>query len=312
MNSENKSQNSLARPFLKWAGGKTQLIPSIEAALPKKILSEHFTYIEPFVGSGAVLFWVLNKFPNVKKAVINDVNSDLINTYKSIATTPLELIKVLKELQHDYHALKENEEEQNDYYLSIREIYNARDADKITQAALFIFLNKTGFNGIYRVNAKNFYNVPKGSNVTPTICDEANLMEVSQALKKVEILEGDYQQTLTYADNNSFFYFDPPYKPLSETSSFNSYTKIGFNDDEQVRLKDFCAALDKKGIAWMLSNSDVKGKNPEDNFFDDLYSTFNVNRVLARRNLNAHPDKRGLLNELLITNYTYEQALQTA
>lgn len=303
MNSDRKPSNSIAKPFLKWAGGKTQLIPSIEAALPKKILSEDFTYIEPFVGSGAVLFWVLNNFPNVKKAVINDVNGDLINTYRTIANSPLDLIKVLKELQDDYHSLKDNEEEQNDYYLSIREIYNARDADKITHAALFIFLNKTGFNGIYRVNAKNLYNVPKGSSTTPPICDEANLLAVSSALQKVEILEGDYQETLKYSTSNSFFYFDPPYKPLSETSSFNSYTKIGFNDDEQVRLKNFCADLDKKGIAWMLSNSDVKGKNPSDEFFDDLYGGFNVNRVLARRNLNAHGDKRGQLNELLITNY---------
>lgn len=306
MKPEENQQNITARPFLKWAGGKTQLIPSIEAALPKKLLNSDFTYIEPFVGSGAVLFWVLNNFPNVKKAIINDVNGDLINTYRTIANNPLELIKILKELQHDYHALKENEEEQNDYYLSIREIYNARDADKITQAALFIFLNKTGFNGIYRVNGKNFYNVPKGSNVTPTICDEANLLAVSKALQKVEILEGDYQETLKYAEKNSFFYFDPPYKPLSETSSFNSYTKGGFNDNEQVRLKDFCDALDKKQIAWMLSNSDVKGKNPEDDFFDELYNGFYVNRVLARRSVNSNPEKRGQLNELLITNYSHE------
>lgn len=299
----NTKVTSVAKPFLKWAGGKTQLINSIEEALPKNLFVEEFTYIEPFVGSGAVLFWILNNFPNLKKAVINDVNSDLINTYRTIAKSPKELISVLKEIQSEYHSLQNDLETQNDCYILLREFYNTREADKVTQAALFIFLNKAGFNGIYRVNGKNLYNVPKGSSATPPICDEINILAVSAALQKVEILEGDYHQTLNYATEKSFFYFDPPYKPLSQTSSFNSYTKAEFNDDEQIRLKRFCNHLDKEGHSWMLSNSDVRGNDPSNDFFDELYNEFIIKRVLARRSVNSNPEKRGLLSELLITNY---------
>ncbi|MBL7918276.1 MAG: Dam family site-specific DNA-(adenine-N6)-methyltransferase, partial [Bacteroidia bacterium] len=189
---------------------------------------------------------------------------------------------------------------------------NMRSADNTTQAALFIFLNRTCFNGLYRVNSKNLFNVPMGSYKAPTICDEQNILAVSNALQKVEILNGDFTQTLNYATNNTFFYFDPPYKPLSQTSSFNSYSKDEFNDGEQIRLRDFCNKLDGLKHKWMLSNSDVKGKDVNDDFFDDIYSSFNISRVKARRNINANAEKRGELNELLITNYSYEQALQTA
>lgn len=302
----------IARPFLKWAGGKTQLIDEIEKVLPKDIINKKFTYIEPFVGSGAVLFWMLERFPKMEKAVINDINSDLINTYRVIANDAKNLINILQDLHTEYHLLAGIEDKQKENYLAKRDLYNSRNSDKTTQAALFIYLNKTGFNGIYRVNSNNFYNVPKGSSTTPPICDKENLLAVNEALQKVEILEGDYQNTLDKATENTLFYFDPPYKPLSETSSFTSYTKENFNDYEQIRLKEFCTLLVQKGHKWILSNSDLKGKNIEDNFFDELYQDFNINRVMARRNLNAHGDKRGKLSELLITNYNYEQALQTA
>lgn len=302
----------MAKPFLKWAGGKTQLLSSIKQSLHPSILKNSFTYIEPFVGSGAVLFWMLNNFPKIKKAVINDINSDLINTYKTIASNPIELISILKDLQSDFHSLQNNEEEKKAYYYKNREFYNMRSADNTTQAALFIFLNRTCFNGLYRVNSKNLFNVPMGSYKAPTICDEQNILAVSNALQKVEILNGDFVQTLNYATNNTFFYFDPPYKPLSQTSSFNSYSKDEFNDSEQIRLRDFCNQLDSLKHKWMLSNSDVKGKDVNDDFFDDIYSSFNISRVKARRNINANAEKRGELNELLITNYSYEQALQTA
>lgn len=304
--------NKVAKPFLKWAGGKTQLITEIERSLPYEITNKKFTYIEPFVGSGAVLFWMLNNFPNLEKAVINDINSDLINTYKIIASKPKELISVLKVLQNEYHDLAEKQELQKEYYYNIREFYNTRSAEKSKQAAYFIFLNKSGFNGIYRVNRNNLYNVPKGSSTKPPICDEQNILLVSKVLQKVEILCGDYENTLIEATSNSFFYFDPPYKPLSETSSFNSYAKDDFNDEEQIRLRNFCTKLEKLGHKWMLSNSDVKSKNNNDDFFDKLFEEYKIERVMARRSLNAHGDKRGKLNELLITNYNYEQALQTA
>ncbi|MDY3548739.1 DNA adenine methylase [Riemerella anatipestifer] len=294
--------NKIPKPFLKWAGGKTQLISDIERMLPMDIVRNKFTYIEPFVGSGAVLFWMINNFPDLEKAVINDINEDLINTYRVIASRPKELISILEILQNEYHALEEYEEDKKVYYYQKRELYNRREEEQSIQAALFIFLNRTCFNGLYRVNKKNEYNVPIGRYKKPTICDKENILAVSNALQKVEILCGDYEQTLDWADGNSLFYFDPPYKPLSETSSFNSYAKDEFDDEEQIRLKKFCSKLDGLHHTWLLSNSDVKGKNENDNFFDDLYSDFNIQRVEAKRNINANPDKRGKLTELLITN----------
>lgn len=297
----------IAKPFLKWAGGKTQLINDIEKALPNDISKDKFTYIEPFVGSGAILFWMLNNFPSLKKAVINDINEDLINTYRTIASRPKELISILQILQNEFHGLEGQDEAKKEYYYSKRELYNTRKEEQSGQAALFIFLNRTCFNGLYRVNRKNEYNVPMGSYKRPTICDNENILAVSQALQKVEILCGDYEVTLNHADENTLFYFDPPYKPLSETSSFNSYAKDEFNDQEQIRLRDFCHRLDTLNHNWILSNSDVKGKDENDNFFDDLYSDFNIQRVDARRSINANPEKRGALKELLITNQAISQ-----
>jgi DNA adenine methylase len=301
------TEKKVAKPFLKWAGGKTQLINDIEKTLPKDIYNNKFTFIEPFVGSGAVLFWMLNNFPNLKQAVINDINEDLINTYKTIATKPKELISILQILQDEFHGLEGKDEQKKEYYYSKRELYNNRKEERSGQAALFIFLNRTCFNGLYRVNRKNEYNVPMGSYKRPTICDRENILAVSQALQKVEILCGDYEETLNLADKNTLFYFDPPYKPLSETSSFNSYSKDEFNDAEQIRLRDFCQKLNVLNHTWILSNSDVKGKNENDNFFDDLYSDFNIQRVDARRSINANPEKRGSLKELLITNQITNQ-----
>ena len=293
-----------SKPFLKWAGGKTQLINDIQKALPKEFIKHKFNYIEPFVGSGAVLFWMLNNFPKIEKAIINDINSDLTNTYKEIAKNPKELISILEQFQNEYHFLENNSENKKDYYLNKRENFNSRKFSNTEQAALFIFLNRTCFNGLYRVNRNNKFNVPIGSYKKPTICDVENILAVSESLKKVEILTGDYQQTLELAERPALFYFDPPYKPLSKTSSFNSYSKDDFNDDEQIRLRDFCKKLDSLNHYWILSNSDLKSKNIEDNFFDDLYSDFNIQRVKAKRSINANPEKRGKLTELLITNRT--------
>ena len=303
--------DKIAKPFLKWAGGKTQLITEIEKSLPYEITNEKFTYIEPFVGSGAVLFWMLNNFPKLEKAVINDINEDLINTYKTIASKPKELISILQQLQNEFHSLENKPEEKKEYYYQKRELYNTRKEEQSGQAALFIFLNRTCFNGLYRVNRKNEYNVPMGSYKKPTICDDKNILAVSNALQKVEILCGDYENTLNEASSNSFFYFDPPYKPLSNTSSFNSYAKDEFNDEEQIRLRNFCSKLEKLGYKWMLSNSDVKSES-DDNFFEELYRSFFIKRVKARRSINANPDKRGELNELLITNYSDEQIVSVA
>lgn len=282
--------NRRPKPFLKWAGGKTQLISEIEKSLPSEIICENFTYLEPFVGSGAVLFWMLNNFPFMEKAVINDINEDLVNTYRTIASNPLELISILEILQNEFHGLEGKDDEKKAYYYQKRDLYNARKNEQCGQAALFFFLNRTCFNGLYRVNRKNEYNVPMGSYKRPTICDKNNLLAVSQALQKVEILCGDYENTIKKATENSFFYFDPPYKPLSNTSSFNSYAKDEFNDEQQIRLRDFCVKVEKIGHKWMLSNSDVKGENENDNFFDGLYYDFNIQIDAKRQSINASPE----------------------
>ena len=294
--------NRIAKPFLKWAGGKTQLIEQIKQQLPDTIKTDKFTYIEPFVGSGAVLFWMLEEYPNLEKAIINDINEDLTNAYLTIKHNVRELIDILKVWEVEYHSLTEDEEAKKEYYYEKRSLFNTRASDQTTHSAIFIFLNRTCFNGLYRVNRKNEFNVPIGSYKKPQICNEENLLAVSEVLQKVEILNGDFSKTKHHADENTFFYFDPPYKPLSETSSFNSYSKDEFNDAEQIRLKEFCDLLDSQNHKWILSNSDVKGKDINNNFFDELYAAFNIVRVNARRSINANPSKRGKLTELLISN----------
>lgn len=292
----------IAKPFLKWAGGKSQLLGDIEKALPAHLFQTSFTYIEPFVGSGAVLFWMLANFPNIKKAVINDINDDLINTYKIIATKPNELIRLLQIIQTEFHSLESDENNKKTYYYEKRKLFNSRKSDNTLQAALFIFLNRTCFNGLYRVNRKNQFNVPMGSYKKPSICDSDNILAVSRALQKVEILCGDFEQTLEHAEDVTLFYFDPPYKPLSQTSSFNSYAKADFNDSEQIRLRDFCEELNRLNYSWILSNSDTKYTDPDNEFFDALYADFTIKRVEAKRRINSNAQKRGKLTELLISN----------
>lgn len=297
-----KSKLANAKPFLKWAGGKTQLINVIEEKIPFK-QNAKFNYIEPFVGSGAVFFWILSKYPNIKKAVINDVNADLINSYRTIRDNVSYLIDLLKTYELEYNACEFGSDKRKEYFYTKRAEFNTRTKDETSQTALFIFLNRTCFNGLYRVNRNNSFNVPQGSYKKPQICNSENLQAVSHLLQKVEILNTDYTETQKYAGENSLFYFDPPYKPISKTSSFNSYAKDNFNDDEQKRLKLFCDQLHMSGSNWILSNSDVKSANPDDIFFDVLYADYHINRVYAKRSINSVPEKRGLLSELLITNF---------
>ncbi len=295
-----------AKPFIKWVGGKTQLLGNIEKALPENFSQQkNLTYIEPFVGGGAVLFWILQQYPNIKKAVINDINPDLTKAYKTIKETPSELIKILQVIQDEYLPL--DEEKRKEYFLDKRERFNTKALDPVENTALFIFLNRTCFNGLYRVNRKGLFNVPFGRYANPKICDEQTIFADSEILQKVKILTGDFEDTLKYATSNSFFYFDPPYKPLSKTSNFNSYSKKDFNDSEQIRLSNFCKKINLLGHNFILSNSDVKGKNPDDNFFDDLYEQFSIKRVFATRMVNSNAERRGKLTELLITNYLSEE-----
>ena len=293
-----------AKPFIKWAGGKTQLLADIERNLPADFSTKEVTYVEPFVGGGSVVFWMLQNFPNIKKAVINDINSKLINVYHIIKHNPKELIDSLHLIEDEY--LPKNHDERTAYFMEQRRRFNDEILSNVDQAAIFIFLNRTCFNGLYRENAKGKFNVPHGRYAHPTICDEATIMADSEVLQKVEIMCGDFAATEIYAGADTLYYFDPPYKPLSDTSSFNTYVKEPFDDKEQIRLRDFCNIITQKGSRFILSNSDVKGKNPADNFFDDLYSEYNINRVFATRMVNANPDKRGKLTELMISNIRHK------
>jgi DNA adenine methylase len=292
-----------AKPFLKWAGGKTQLIPDIIFLINSQISQDcEFNYIEPFVGGGAVLFSVLNNFSNVQKVIINDINPDLVMAYNVIKTNVKELIVKLKKIQQDFYGLK-NLEDQQKFFLEKRLEFNSRDCcDPIEKTVLLLFLNKTCFNGLYRVNSKGLFNVPFGKYLKPVICNEENLLAVNYHLQKVTILQGDFGQTLDYANNNTLFYFDPPYKPIKKTSAFTSYTKEDFNDEDQRRLKQFIDRINQAGYKFILSNSDLKNFDPDNNFFDNLYENYNIQRVKARRSINSKGNYRGEIFELLINN----------
>ena len=296
-------QHPKAKPFIKWVGGKNQLIPTFEGLLPSKIdQMENMTYIEPFIGGGAMLFYMLQRFENIKYAVINDLNPDLIKAYKTIKKNPEALIQNLSLIERDYLEINE-EEKRKEFFLSVRKRFNKGDMSDVDNTTMLMFLNRTCFNGLYRVNSKGEFNVPFGKYKNPTICDPNTIYADSEILQKVEIISGDFEQTEQYVSENTFVYFDPPYRPLDATSSFNSYAKEAFNDDEQIRLKKYFDRLSAKNCLMMLSNSDCKGRNPEDTFFDDLYKDYIIERVYASRSVNANPEKRGKLTELLIRNY---------
>lgn len=290
-----------AKPFVKWAGGKTQLLGEIEKSLPDNFASiEDVVYVEPFVGGGAVLFWLLQRYSNISRAIINDINSDLINVYSVVKVSPDKLVRELQQFESAYIRL--GARERKDYYAEQRSLFNEKSASKEVMAALFVFLNRTCFNGLYRVNAKGAFNVPHGKYANPKICDERNIWAVSELLQRVEILCGDFSETLEYASNKSLFYIDPPYKPLTETSSFTSYAKEGFNDEEQIRLGRFCMEISKRRAMFVASNSDPQEMNPQDDFFYRVYDTFNIRKVQASRMINANPSGRGKLFEIMITN----------
>ena len=292
-----------AKPFLKWAGGKGKLLSQLSEHLPKRISEEPFTYIEPFVGGGAMLFYMLQHFSNIKKVVINDVNGDLILAYKTIKDDVESLIESLNNLEKKYYSI--DAEKRSDMYYDIREQYNQHQGESVARVSQLIFLNKTCFNGLYRVNSKGFFNVPFGRYVNPTICNADVLRADSMVLKSanIEICQGDFCEVIKQIDGLTFVYMDPPYRPLDATSSFTAYAKGDFNDDDQRKLASFCNMLSEKECLWMQSNSDCSAKNPEDTFFEDLYNQYIINRVYASRSINANASKRGRLTELLIKNY---------
>lgn len=298
-NLDENNKKNVTKPFLKWAGGKGQLIKQIRTYYP---FSKSVTkYVEPFVGGGAVLFDVLNNF-DLEEIYLNDINEDLINTYSCVRDHLEDLLVLLKQYQVEYSQL--NDEERKKYYLSKRTLYNDKvSVSKLEQAGLLIFLNKTCFNGLYRVNRNGAFNVPIGRYKNPLICNEENLRLVSKKLQKTKIFCMDYKKTITFIDKNSFVYIDPPYRPLSETASFTSYVNNEFNDKDQKELAGYLNEINRKGAKFLLSNSDPKNINEEDNFFDELYAQYRINRIEAVRMINCKSEARGKISELLISNY---------
>ena len=290
------------KPFVKWVGGKGQLIEEIEKMLPsdgEKVLTK---YAEPMVGGGALLFNVLSRY-QFDELYISDINPELINAYIAIKQNVEALIKRLNEMQMTFLPLDENGRKY--YYYNVRDKFNTvklSDSTSAEKAAYFIFLNKTCFNGLYRVNRKGLFNVPMGSYKNPTICDADNLRNIHEALQNVTIVCGDYSQSQSFIDSETFVYLDPPYRPISGTSAFTSYNSDAFDDNEQIRLAKFIDEINAAGAKIVLSNSDPKNVNEEDNFFDNLYKNYKINRVEASRAINSKGDKRGKINELLICN----------
>ena len=301
----------MAKPFIKWVGGKKRLLDTFEMLLPNDLENmENITYIEPFVGGGAMLFFMLQKFNNISKVIINDINSDLIKAYNVIKTEPDKIIMSLEQIKREYFKLS-TEQKRKDFYLESREIYNNKTLSDIENTMYFIFLNRTCFNGLYRVNSKGIFNVPFGRYSNPKICDPETIYSDSILLQKVQMINSDFEQTEKFITKDTFVYFDPPYRPLDATSSFNSYAKEAFNDEEQIRLKEYYDRLSKKGCLLMLSNSDGRGRNPDDTFFYDLYDKYDIQRVYTSRSVSANPCKRGKLSELLIRNYDNNTASQS-
>ena len=269
---------------------------------------ENLTYIEPFVGGGAVYFSLFPS-PNISKSILIDNNLSLIITYNVIKTRVNELITILDGIEQKYNNI--SEEAQSIYFYETRDKFNLLIKDVsgdvfseqwLWVAAFFIFLNKTCFNGLYRVNSQGEFNVPRGSYNNPTICDAENLFHVHKALEKAIIMHGDFEKAKEYINSSTFVYLDPPYRPL-KTSSFTSYTKNDFDDTEQIRLANFCRQIHKLGGKFLLSNSDPKNIDPDDNFFEELYNGFNIEHIDARRNINSNGNERGTVTELLIMNY---------
>jgi len=268
----------MAKPFVKWAGGKSQLLAAIRHMYPAELGQRINRYCEPFVGGGAVLFDILNRYA-VDEVYINDVNEELINTYKIIQSDVQQLIGLLEIMQDEFSPLET--EERREYYAEKRHLFNrlkteGKEETALTRAALLLFLNKTCFNGLYRVNGSGLFNVPIGAYKNPLICDKDNLLQVHHALRQVSIHCGDYARCMDFINNETFVYIDPPYRPLSATSSFKSYNASDFNDGEQIRLADFVKRLDSMGAKIIVSNSDPKNTDATDSFFDDLYEPLSI------------------------------------
>lgn len=295
----------MAKPFLKWAGGKRQLIGELHPRLPPSI-ADLKTYCEPFLGGGAFLFHMLTEF-NFDEVHASDINPELILCYKRIKQTPSKVFDHLHNLISDYPPSNPTRDE---FYYDVRNSWNSNldissmnDNQKNERTAQTLFMNKTCFNGLFRLNQKGEFNVPTGRYTKPAFPTEEKLQEVSEAIQNVQFHLHSYENILNYVDEDAFVYFDPPYRPISKTSSANIYTKNDFDDSEQIRLAKFTNTLNEKGVKFLLSNSDPKNFTNTDDFFDELYAGFNIQRIQANRAINSNPNSRGAISELLISNY---------
>lgn len=301
---------SIAKPFLKWAGGKSQLLERFYDFYPEELKNGNVSnYYEPFVGGGAVFFDLAQRF-NIKSAVLYDINPELILTYRVIQQNVNELTEILDKLKMKYYGL--TSDSQTKFFYDIRSEFNENlkkinfskyNEHWILRAAQIIFLNKTCFNGLFRFNRKGEFNVPAGRYKNPKILDEQNLYQVSKLLQIAEIKNEGFEKVEFDITRNSFVYFDPPYRPISKTAGFTSYSKFKFEDAEQRKLAGLFYRLNQKGIRLMLSNSDPKNININDNFFDEIYRDFKISRVPARRMINSDASKRNSINEIVVTNY---------
>ena len=304
-----KKNTIVAKPFVKWAGGKGNLLQKLEALLPTDFDDlKNVTYIEPFVGGGAMLFHMLQHHKCITKAVINDINPDLIRCYQLIANEPQTLIERLKNIENNYYCV--DFPARKELFYAYRDQYNnSEELHQDEKAALFIFLNHTCFNGLYRVNSTGKFNVPYGRYKKPVICNEELIMADHRLLNSVELVirqPGDYKlvrQNLSKRQQN-FVYLDPPYRPLSATSYFKEYSNSPFEDRQQEELKLFCDRLSAMDCLIMQSNSDSKDEN-DVCYFEELYEGYYFSRILAPRFINANPDKRNELEEIVIRNYNF-------
>ena len=297
------NDRKVMKPFIKWAGGKNSLLNEIQKRLPDFVYSQNFCLVEPFVGGGSVSLWALSDFPCLKQLIINDYNADLINVYQVIKNNPDDLIKYIENMQNHYDKLTDIESKKP-YFYHKRDVFNQRNSNDVEQAGLFIFLNKSAFNGLYRVNKNNQFNVPIGSYKKPTFIDKDNILNISKKLQNTKILTGDFELVLNHLPNNfpCIFYLDPPYRPISDTASFTSYSDNGFDDNEQKRLANFCKKIDEMGHYFLLSNSDPKNTNLSDDFFDELYQDFKIERIQANRAISASSNGRKRVNEIIVSN----------
>jgi len=275
------AKNKLIAPFLKWVGGKRQIMPSIEALIPKK----YADYIEPFIGGGATLFHL-----QPKNAIINDFNSELVNVYSTIKNHLPELLEDLKKHKNE-----------SDYFYEIRALDRNPDYSFLTavqKASRIIYLNKTCFNGLYRVNSSGEFNSPFGRYKNPNIINEPTLKAVSDYLNSnnIQLMNADYSLVLNKATKNSFVYLDPPYHPVSESSNFTGYVQGGWGDKDQIRLREACDELDSRGVKFLLSNSAT-------DFIKDQYKDYQINIIKANRSINSDGEKRGEIDEVLVRNY---------